>query len=82
MLPYYLWMAALDWYMDNSQTRSLAAAKYWIDNIETLATPGFGFGCDVTQPYCSIGSWSDWPSEGLGVLRERVHFDTQPAERC
>lgn len=56
--------AALDWFMDNSQTNSLRAAKYWINNIETFYSQ-FQFACDFTQQNCGIGSHSDWPSTDI-----------------
>ena len=61
---------ALDWYMDNRQTDSLAAAIHWLNNVETWVTNRYGFGCDVTNSYCGTSSWSDWPSWDMGVLAQ------------
>lgn len=52
-------LAALDWFMDRSQQASLRAARHWLDNIETLVTPGHGFGCSEGEPDCGIGAASD-----------------------
>ena len=56
-------LAALDWFMDNDQTRSLAAVKYWLNHIE-MAFGGGGvktqFGCDYRVPDCGLGSLPDW----------------------
>ena len=61
-------LAALDWYMDNSQTNSLRAAKYWINNVEANVNPGWQFGADIVGVNIGMGDWSDWPSGGM------IHF--------
>jgi hypothetical protein len=58
-------LMALDWYMDNRQTASRAAALHWLNNVETWISNGYGFACDVNQPYCGLSSWSDWPAFDL-----------------
>lgn len=62
-------LAALDWYMDNSQTNSLTAAKYWINNFEDHWQSGssiaFQFAALPSVTYGGISSWSDWPSQSL-----------------
>jgi hypothetical protein len=63
-------LLALDWYMDNSQTDSLAAAIWNLNNVELWATAGFGFGCDIRDPYCGLSSFADWPSWDMGVLAQ------------
>lgn len=70
---YVVALAALDWYMDNSQANSLAAAKYWVNNAETTgvytntANSYLGYGCDyaVGTTDCGKGSYTDWASESL-----------------
>jgi hypothetical protein len=56
-----LLLMALDWYMDNSQTDSLAAAKYTLNNVETWVQSYYQFACDVSFE-CGISSWNDWSS--------------------
>jgi hypothetical protein len=67
-------LMALDWYMDNSQTESLAAVEWSLNNLETWFVTGyvnFGFGCDVSSASgCGLSSFSDWPSWDLGVISQ------------
>ncbi len=60
--PTSVLLMALDWYMDNKQTASRDAAIHWLDNVETWISNGYGFSCDVKQPYCGLSSWADWPA--------------------
>lgn len=61
-------LTALDWFMDNSQQRSLTAAKGWLAHIETLAAPGSGFGCDLQAAECGDARVSDALAADLGFL--------------
>lgn len=55
-------LAALDWFMDNSQKTSLTAAKFWINNIEKfLSNPTFT-ACNQNYRTCGRGSHVDWMS--------------------
>lgn len=63
---YMVAFAALDWYMDNTQTASLTAAKYWINNVEKLYIIGSHggltteFGCAWGANSCDQASYPDW----------------------
>lgn len=59
---------ALRWYMDNSQTDAKNMAIHWLNNVETWVANTFGFSCEITNLYCGVSSWSDWPSATMGEL--------------
>lgn len=63
----FVLLAALDWFMDNSQAGSLAAARHWLNHIEDVATAGVGFGCDVTLPDCGRAALLDQASADLAM---------------
>ena len=57
-------LAALDWYMDNSQTKSWNYAAWQLDHIE-LVNYQYQFGCIEEEDACGLNSWADWPSEKM-----------------
>lgn len=72
-------LAALDWFMDNSQTRSLAAVRHWLNHVEEIATAGSGFGCGLTNADCGLGPRLDQASADLAfyalaytLIRDRL----------
>jgi hypothetical protein len=77
-------LAALDWFMDNRQSASLRAAKHWLQHLDTLATPGFGFSCDLAAAGCGIApqaarAAADLPFYALAYTL--IHSQLSDAER-
>ena len=57
-------LAALDWFMDNTQIKSRNYAVWQLNTIETINSR-YQFGCIEQVDACGLNSWNDWPSEKM-----------------
>jgi hypothetical protein len=76
--------AALDWFMDNSHTQSLEAAKHWINNVDKyLSSPTFT-ACNPNYKHCGRGSLVDWisfQSANVVYAYSLIRSELTPEER-